>query len=362
MKAPIPLPALRLEDLDFDLPAALVAERPPAQRDACNLLRLRRTPRSIDVYRFADLPALLRPGDLLVRNTSRVIPARLAAWRADTRGRCELLLVEPDPGGGWWVLARPARALVPPMRLHLADQSEVQIVTAGEGPSRLVKFAPGTDVLGLAERLGAMPLPPYIRRAAEAGDRESYQTVYARQEGSVAAPTAGLHFTPALFDALADRGIDCVDLVLHIGPGTFAPLRSEDPRRHPMHWERFEVERRVLERCARARATGGRVIAVGTTAARVLVSVALWQAGEAAGSLEIEDTGAVLRGRTRLLILPPYAFRAVHVLLTNFHLPRSTLLLLVDAFAGREAIRAAYAEAVARQFRFFSYGDAMMIE
>ncbi len=353
---------MRLEDLDFDLPAALVAQRPSAQRDACNLLRLQRAPVSTGVHRFAELPDLLRPGDLLVRNTSRVIPARLPAWRVDTRGRCELLLVEPDLAGRWWVLARPARALRPQMRLHLADQSSVRVVAEAAGGRRLLEFAPGIDVLAVAHRLGAVPLPPYIRRDADAADSESYQTVYAHQEGSVAAPTAGLHFTPAMFDALAARGIACVDLVLHIGPGTFAPVRCEDPRRHPMHWERFEVERQVLERCARARGHGGRVVAVGTTTARVLESMALWQGGDAGDSLELDDAGAVLRGRTRLMIHPPYAFRSVDILLTNFHLPRSTLLLLVDAFAGREAIRAAYAEAVARRFRFFSYGDAMMIE
>ncbi|HZM14525.1 MAG TPA: tRNA preQ1(34) S-adenosylmethionine ribosyltransferase-isomerase QueA [Candidatus Krumholzibacteria bacterium] len=353
---------MRLEDLDFDLPAELIAQVPAAQRDACNLLHLHRASAALQVRRFDALPELLRPRDLLVLNASRVLPARLLAERAETGGRCELLLVEPETAQRWWALARPARSLRPGARLRLADGSEISVTGVGEAGRRLLDFGAGKSGLEVAHRLGTLPLPPYIRRQAEPGDAEAYQTVFARVEGSVAAPTAGLHFTPELLDALARRGISSATLVLHIGPGTFAPLRSSDPLQHRMDWERFEVERAVLERCRATRQAGGRVVAVGTTATRVLESLALWEEGAVGDAVAVRVEGEWLRGRTRLFIHPPFDFRRVDALLTNFHLPRSTLLLLVDAFAGRTAIRRAYAEAVARRLRFFSYGDAMLIE
>ncbi len=355
-------PPLRLEDLDFPLPAELIAQHPPPRRDTCNLLRLQRPSGERSIHRFTDLPDLLRSGDVLVRNVSRVRPARLQARRADTGGRSELLRVEPEKPARWWVLARPARALSAGMCLHLADGTELTVVGTGAGGRRLLEFPAGIRPLDVARRLGSMPLPPYIRRPVEPADAEAYQTVYARVDGSVAAPTAGLHFTPELLGTLAARDIHCVDVVLHIGPGTFAPVRHADPLQHRMDAERFEVARQALAACDAARRQGGRIVAVGTTAARLLESVALWERGAGSGRVELQAAGDTLHGRTRLFVYPPYAFRRVDVLLTNFHLPRSTLLLLVDAFAGREAVRAAYAEAVARRFRFFSYGDAMLIE
>lgn len=351
---------MRLEDLDFDLPQELIAQRPVAERDACRLLRLRRQGGATSEHRFRDLPALLRPGDLLVRNTSRVLAARLLGRREPGGTRCELLLTDPAPAGRWWALVRPARKLPVDVHVLLTDGTRVRIADTGPAGRRLLEFPAGDDGVRVAERVGSVPLPPYIRRPAEAGDRAAYQTVYARETGSVAAPTAGLHFTHALLETLRARGIEFADLVLHIGPGTFEPIRSADPARHRMHWERFWVPHSTVQRVERARRTGARIVAVGTTAARVLES--LVQSGHRGADVEIEKRADVWSGRTRLFIHPPYEFRSVDALLTNFHLPRSSLLLLVDALAGRTAIRAAYAHAVARRFRFFSYGDAMLID
>jgi len=270
--------------------------------------------------------------------------------------------VEPETPARWWVLARPARPLRRGMVLRLDDGTELTVVEADADGRRLVEFPTHASPLEVARRLGTLPLPPYVRRAPEPADAEAYQTVYAAVDGSVAAPTAGLHFTSELLAALAARGIAALDFLLHIGPGTFQPLRTAEPRRQRMHWERFEVERRVVQAWEATRRAGGRIVAVGTTAARLLESVALWEGGEAGDSVELQEAGGWLRGRTRLFLRPPCVFRRVDVLLTNFHLPRSTLLLLVHAFAGRDAVRRAYAEAVARRFRFFSYGDAMLIE
>jgi S-adenosylmethionine:tRNA ribosyltransferase-isomerase len=354
----------RLDDLDFELPADLVAQRPLARRDACRLLHVRRgsRPGFFAERRFDGLADLLRPGDVLVRNTSRVIPARLLATKVGTGARCELLLLEPEPAGGWWALVRPARRLRPGSVVQLADGTLVEIGAADSEARRRVYFPAHVEVLERARALGCMPLPPYIHRPADALDRDSYQTVYARVEGSVASPTAGLHFTPELLDAIANRGVTILDLVLHVGLGTFQPIRSADPLQHRMHWERFEIAPAVLSRLDAVRAAGGRIVAVGTTVARSLESVALWERGEGAEMVEVASTPDMLRGRTRLFIHPPYAFRRVDVLITNFHLPRTTLLLLVDAFAGTEVRRRAYSHAIEQRFRFFSYGDAMLID
>ena len=353
---------MRLDDLDFPLPEELIAQHPSAQRDDCRLLHLHRRAGTIEERRFAQLADLLGPGDVLVRNVTRVIPARLFAVKEATGARCELLLVEPGRGLTWWALVRPARRLAPGVHVRLADGTRVTVVAASEDGRRLLQFPNGVDALECARQHGSLPLPPYIRRRVEPADADAYQTVYARVDGSVAAPTAGLHFTPRLLAALRARGVECVDVVLHIGPGTFEPVRCADPREHVMHWERFEIESAVVESLRRTRRAGGRVVAIGTTATRVLESIAAWEADAYAGAVELEADGERLRGRTRLFIYPPYRWRCVDALLTNFHLPRSTLLLLVDAFAGRDRVRAAYAWAIERRFRFFSYGDAMLIE
>jgi S-adenosylmethionine:tRNA ribosyltransferase-isomerase len=356
--------ALRLVDLDFDLPPELVAQHPAAVRDACRLLCVRRGDACGFVSRhFADLVSLLRTGDVLVRNVTRVLPARLTAVKEGTLVQCELLLVEPAAdNSGWWAWARPARRLQPGTRVRLADGTALLVTAVREDGGRCVQAPAGVDLLACAHRLGAVPLPPYIQRAAEAADVADYQTVYARVEGSVAAPTAGLHFTRELLATLAAAGVQMVDLVLHVGPATFQPIRSADPLQHAMHWESFAMETGELARLDAARARGGRVIAVGTTVVRTLESLATWEAGAGADTVEISRDATGVRGRTRLFIHPPYAFRRVDAMITNFHLPRSTLLLLVDAFAGRQTMRAAYAHAVRERFRFFSYGDAMWIE
>jgi S-adenosylmethionine:tRNA ribosyltransferase-isomerase len=358
-----PRTELRLSDLDFELPEELIAQRPAERRDTSRLLCVRRgAPGELAERAFFELPSILRPGDVLVRNVTRVVPARLEIVKEGTGARGEILLVEPAAEGGWWTLARPARRLGAGSAAQLVDGTRIVFLGRdAEGRCR-VEFPAGVDVPALARELGRMPLPPYIRRPADGRDTETYQTVYARQEGSVAAPTAGLHFTPELLDSLVAHGIELVDLVLHVGPGTFLPIRGDDPLQHVMHWERFEIGTAALARLDAARAEGHRCVAIGTTATRTLESISARERGEACDLVELEECSGVLRGRTRLYIHPPYTFRRVDALLTNFHLPRSTLLLLVDAFAGRDTIRAAYAEAVRRRFRFFSYGDAMLIE
>jgi S-adenosylmethionine:tRNA ribosyltransferase-isomerase len=350
---------MRLEDLDFDLPAELVAQRPTAVRDACRLLHVRRAGGRSD-RSFGDLPSLLRSGDLLVRNVSRVLRARLQL-RQEPGRRCEVLLVEPGPDASWWALARPAKRLRPGDTWALDDGIGVDVLEGGDGGRRRLRVR-GAAALEVMQRLGHVPLPHYIRRQPDRDDADRYQTVYARVDGSVAAPTAGLHFTPELLQAIRARGVDIADVVLHVGPGTFEPVRAEDPSRHVMHWERFEVERAVAAAVRQRRDQGGRVVAVGTTACRVLESLALHEEDPRAAAVEIDSAGDILRGRTRLFVHLPFRFRAVDVLLTNFHLPRSTLLMLVDAFAGGDIRRAAYAHAIAHGYRFFSYGDATLFE
>lgn len=351
---------MRLADLDFELPPELVAQHPASIRDACRLLCVTRSG-NLEDHVFRELPELLQPGDTLVRNISRVLPARLTLRRAGGR-HAEVLLLEPAAPNRWWALARPARRLRPGDVWQLADGSEVAVDAVGEAGRRLLDFGTA-DVHHTLARLGRMPLPPYIRREAEPADNADYQTVYASVDGSVAAPTAGLHFTKKLEDDIRARGIDIEDLVLHVGPATFEPIRCDDPRQHVMHWERFTVECALLDRLQARRRDGRRVVAVGTTVCRTLESLALWQAGKT-GQVEVDAAApgsAALHGRTRLFIHAPYRFRVVDALVTNFHLPRSTLLLLVDAFAG-QVWRAAYAHAVAARYRFFSYGDAMLLE
>jgi S-adenosylmethionine:tRNA ribosyltransferase-isomerase len=350
--------AQSLQDLDFDLPASLVARRPCAQRDACRLLCVQRHRPGPFVERaFRDLAELLRDGDLVVRNVSRVLPARLRGRRLPGGGEAEVLLLEPAAGGTWWALVRPGRHLRHGACIELASHDRIGVVEVAADGRRRVEAARG-DLLQIAWQHGEMPLPPYVHRAADAADRDDYQTVYARVDGSVAAPTAGLHFTTDLLARLARRGIAVEDIVLHVGQGTFEPVRAADPRAHVMHWERFEVPAATLAALDSTRAGGGRVVAVGTTVARTLESIAR----PTDGDVETWRTAEGVAGRTRLFLYPPQELAAIDVLVTNFHLPRTTLLLLVDAFAGRETRRAAYTDAIGAGFRFFSYGDAMWIE
>jgi len=342
---------MRLDDFDFELPRRLIADQPCEPRDAARLLVIPASGR-LQNRRIADLPVLLRPGDLLVFNDTKVIPARLVGRRGTAS--VEVTLHRDLGGGAWRAFAKGAR------RLRVGDQ----IVFAQGFAADVAEKHPEGDVTlrfdlegeafreALA-RYGAMPLPPYIKRprGGDSRDRVDYQTIFARAEGAVAAPTAGLHFTSALLDALHERGIDSTMLTLHVGPGTFLPVKRADPRDHKMHAESGVLPAETAERIAAARRAGGRIVAVGTTSLRLLESAAA-------------ETGEVepFTGATRLFILPGYRFRATDALLTNFHLPRSTLLMLAAAVAGLEQIKAAYAHAVAAGYRFFSYGDACLIE
>jgi S-adenosylmethionine:tRNA ribosyltransferase-isomerase len=343
---------LKTGDFDYDLPPAAIAQEPAAERDASRLMVLPRAMGAASHHGFRDLPDLLSPGDLLVVNRSRVIPARLLGRRA-SGGEAEILLLRDRGEGRWEAMVRPGRHLRPGQRVTIDDDLTVVVESealAEDGRRRVRLLSKRRDIDGGLERCGHMPLPPYIRRADRAEDRQRYQTIYAREGGSIAAPTAGLHFTPTLLGRLADRGIDLAELVLHVGPGTFQPVKAARVEDHRVAPEPYTVPAETAAAVDRARARGGRVVAVGTTTVRALETVARGDGGIAAGE-----------GETGLVIVPGFAFRVVDVLLTNFHLPRSSLLLLVAAFAGRERLLGAYAEALRAGYRFYSYGDAMLI-
>lgn len=343
---------MRLEDLDYDLPESLIAQHPAERREGARLLVVERASGALHDEQVSDLPRWVRAGDVLALNETRVRPARLYA-RRPTGGRVELLFVRPEPGDGerWRVLARPAKHAAPGAVLAAADGAlELEVTGSGESGERVLRVRRGDLAAALREH-GEIPLPPYIHRHPEESDRERYQTVYARVEGAVASPTAGLHFSPELLAALEARGVGRANVLLHVGPGTFRPVTVADPSRHPMDAEWFEVPETAARTLAAARAAGGRIVVVGTTSVRALES-----ACDACGGVP-----GPCSGWTRKFILPPYRFQAADALMTNFHLPRTTLLLLVSAFAGEELTRAAYAHAVRERYRFYSYGDAMLV-
>jgi S-adenosylmethionine:tRNA ribosyltransferase-isomerase len=343
--------AVTLSDFDYALPEDRIAQAPAEPRDASRLMVLPRRAGAPEDCRFGDLPRLLAPGDLLVLNDTRVLPARLLGAK-ETGGRCEMLLVEPldgDEGARWRALGQASKPIRPGARLRFGELAADVEASEGEGLYALRFDRAGVPLREALERVGRLPLPPYVTREPTAADRERYQTVVARAPGSAAAPTAGLHFTERLLGELTARGVARATITLHVGPGTFLPVRGEDLAAHRMHEERYEVPEATARAFAASRARGGRVVAVGTTSLRCLESA--WDgAGLRAGP-----------GRTALFVRPGYDFQAVDALVTNFHLPRSTLLMLVCAFAGRERVLAAYGEAVRRGYRFFSYGDAMFL-
>jgi S-adenosylmethionine:tRNA ribosyltransferase-isomerase len=356
---------VRTADFNYPLPPELIAQAPAPERDQSRLLVLHRRDGRIEHRRFRDLPEYLHPGDALAMNNSRVIPARLQAVKKNGGGHIELLLLEENGTNDWWCLVRPGKRLRADTNLLLlADGQPTEIGGTiveknAEGHCRL-RFSGAADITGHLDRLGEVPLPPYIQRDGTpppVEDRERYQTVYAHPAGSIAAPTAGLHFTRAFLDEIRARGVDVGFVTLHVGLGTFAPIRTANVEDHVMHEERFELDAATASAITEARRRGGRVFAVGTTTVRVLESVAVQHDGIVAET----------RGRTRIFIYPPFAFRIVDALLTNFHLPESTLLMLVSAFAasgetrGREMLLSAYTEAVRERYRFYSYGDAMLI-
>jgi len=339
----------RLQDFDYELPPELIAQEPITPRDAARLMVVHRCDGRIEHRFFYELPALLRPQDVLVLNETRVVPTRLVGTRRDTGGRVELLLVRPRDERRWVALGRPGRRLRPGAEIVFGEGLPVARVVDRLGAGEyLVEVSDGGDWESILTRAGHVPLPPYIRRPL--ADPERYQTVYARIPGSVAAPTAGLHFTPRLLAALEERGVGLVRLLLHVGPGTFRPVRSEDIAAHRMEAEYYCVSEEAAAAINAASERGGRVVAVGTTTTRCLET-----AGGDDGRVRAES------GWTDLFIYPGYRFKVVRALITNFHLPRSTLLMLVCAFAGRELILEAYREAVRERYRFYSFGDAMLI-
>lgn len=348
-------------DFDFALPPELIAQQPTARRDAARMLVLHRADGRLEHRLISDVPSYLAPHDIVVLNNTKVIPARLRAHKPGTRGAAEVFLLEANPDGTWEALIRCRRRPPPGGTLDLATGARAEIVAYGEEGRATVRLVTPGTVMDFLEQHGETPLPPYIKREREgsgfrvqgqdaANDRERYQTIYARHPGAVAAPTAGLHFTPELFAALEARSVRRTEVTLHVGIGTFRPVATERVEDHHMHEERYEVTPDAADAIRAARAAGGRVVAVGSTSVRTLEAVAA-------------EHGAVVAaaGRTEIFIRPPYAFKAVDVMLTNFHLPKSTLLMMVCALAGHAFVMRAYAEAVRERYRFFSYGDCMLI-
>jgi S-adenosylmethionine:tRNA ribosyltransferase-isomerase len=344
---------LHTADFEYELPVELIAQEPLPDRGASRLLIVQRQssqPESVHLTDswFAELPSLISPGDLLILNSTKVRHARLLGTRP-SGAPAEVLLIHPESGGTWIAMGKPGSALRRGKHIVLGPGASIETVEVLDDGNRRVRFV-GISAEAAMARFGCLPLPPYIRRAPNQLDETRYQTVYARTEGSVAAPTAGLHFTPALLDVLTRQGILIHSLDLQVGPGTFRPVEVEDPTRHEMHPERYEISPDLANAVGWVRSSGRKVWAVGTTVVRALESAA-------------RDDGTVEAGAgdTRLMILPGHRFRVVDRLLTNFHLPRSTLLMLVCAFAGRERTLAAYRHAVESCYRFYSYGDAMVI-
>lgn len=337
----------------YDLPEDLVAQFPLERRDQSRLLICDRRAAQFQHSRFCELPRLLRPGDLLVFNNTRVIPARLYAWIAETKKKVELLLLRERKPLEWECLAKPARALRAGTQLDFETGAySARVLSVGEQGLREIVFQPknGKSFSSFLEEEGKMPLPPYIRRAAQMLDKTRYQTIFARESGAVAAPTAGLHFTEELFQDLKKQEVETAHLTLHVGLGTFRPVGEKEMREKKLHAEKFEIPAQTAGKVNAAVEEGRRVIAVGSTTVRAL---------ESAAGAHFPIRPAV--GETRLFIYPPFQFRVVRGLVTNFHLPRSSLLMLVAAFAGHDLILAAYKEAIEKRYRFYSYGDAMLI-
>lgn len=354
---------LRVADFDYELPEELIAQQPPAERGASRMLLMDRAAGALRDTHFAELPALLRTGDLLVLNDSRVIPARLYARRTLRRekekptGRIEVMLTEPEGENRWRALVRPGRKVAIGEILEFPAPGGIialkaEVLARGSYGERLLQFEPVDDFYASLERIGHIPLPPYIHRDDAAGDRERYQTVFSEERGSVAAPTAGLHFTPEMLARLEGMGVEIARVTLHVGLGTFAPLRVDRVDEVRLHRERYSLSAQAADAINRAAQEGRRIVAAGTTVVRTLEHCAL-QAG-----------GALLEphsGSTEIFISPGFRFRLVGALITNFHLPQSSLLMLVSAFAGRARVLAAYRHAVEERYRFFSYGDCMLI-
>lgn len=339
---------MKTSDFYYDLPQRLIAQTPMAERSASRLLVYDRAARSICDGVFTDILSYLRPGDVLVRNTTRVLPARLHGRREDTGGMMEFLLLKRVDETHWECLVKPGRRAKEGLTFRVSDELSATIGAPTDAGGRIIELHYEGIFEEVLDRAGEMPLPPYITQRL--ADKDRYQTVYARENGSAAAPTAGLHFTPALIERIREMGVTVVDILLHVGLGTFRPVSSESVEEHHMHAEYYEVSAEAAAAINQARAKGGRVISVGTTSCRTLESVA-------------EDSGLIRAksGWTDIFITPGYRFKAVDCLITNFHLPESTLLMLVSALCSREEMLAVYRHAVECEYRFFSFGDAMLI-
>ena len=355
---------MRTADFNFALPPELIAQLPTPKRDGSRLLVLHRTDGRVEHRKFRDLLEFLRAGDVLVLNNSRVIPARLRGSNAKSGGKFEMLLLAENAPNDWWAMLRPGKNARIGTQIILGDAKNeptkiiATVVEINSEGHRRLRFSGTPDILRDLESLGEIPLPPYIERNRQLPeDKERYQTVFAQTDGSVAAPTAGLHFTEKLLAEIRAHGVKIRFVTLHVGLGTFAPVKAETLAEHKMHKERFEIGEETVSAVNEAKISGNRVIAVGTTSVRVLESIAAQNAGKL----------NVFNGKTNIFIFPPFRFQIVDALLTNFHLPCSTLLMLVSAFAatgetrGREMVLSAYAEAIRERYRFFSYGDAMLI-
>ncbi len=338
---------MKTSDFDYELPEELIAQTPAEPRDSSRMLCYRRDTDEVSHRIFRDLPEILRPGDLLVRNNTRVLPARLYGFTPHG-GRVEVLLLKRRSLAEWEVLVKPGKKAREGAELFFSEELSLVVKgRTGEG-ERIVEFRYDGVFEDIISRLGEMPLPPYIHEKLADGER--YQTVYSKVNGSAAAPTAGLHFTPALFDRLREKGVETADILLHVGLGTFRPVKAEEITGHHMHSEYYEIDEINADKINRAKREGRRVIAVGTTSVRTLESVA-------------DENGFVrsCRGNTEIFIFPGYRFRCVDGLITNFHLPKSTLIMLISAFLGREKTLELYNLAVKNRYRFFSFGDAMLL-
>jgi S-adenosylmethionine:tRNA ribosyltransferase-isomerase len=344
---------MKIADFDYDLPPGQIAQQPLESRDASRMLLVNRTTAEWRDRMFTEFPTCLRRGDALVLNNTRVFPARLVGRREGTGGKVELFLIREVENGLWEALAKPARRLQAGAKVMFEDnQTSATIVEALDEGHRLVRFESPLSVNDAVDHIGRTPLPPYIKRdQSSAGeDRERYQTVYARSRGAIAAPTAGLHFTPELLQDVRDRGVTIVEITLHVGYGTFEPVRAEDLSDHRVSPERFEISQDAVDILNACRREGGRIFAVGTTTTRALETIA-----------EPDGEFRAYAGSTSLTITPGYIFRGVDAILTNFHLPRSSLLVLTASFAGYELTMKTYNHAVAAGYRFYSYGDCMLI-
>ena len=341
---------MKLSDFNYDLPKELIAQTPIEKRDEARLMVLHRNNETIEHKIFKDILDYLKPGDCLVRNNTKVIPARLYGIKEVTGANVEFLLLNRIEGDTWEVMVRPGKKLMPGARVDFGNGLlKAEVIDKMEGGNRKVKFEYDGIFNEILDQIGLMPLPPYIKEKLE--KKEMYQTVYAKYEGSAAAPTAGLHFTEDLLEQIKAKGVEIANVTLHVGIGTFRPVKEENIEDHDMHTEHYYIKEEDAEKINKARKNGGRIIAVGTTSCRVLESVA-------------DEDGYVkaIEGDTNIYIYPGYKFKCIDGLITNFHLPESTLVMLVSALAGREFVLDSYKKAVEEKYRFFSFGDAMFIE